>query len=532
MILVIAAVLGCGALWVGNSDGPEALALPTVAVRRGPMRISIARDGEIKAEKQQVINNELRWEVIIEEVVGEGKRVKKGETVIRFRCDELEDAIENQGMRTQTADDNSQAAVTDYVIKKMQLDSRLRKAKQGVDDARADLKKYKEAEQPQQVADAKADIQLAERDLMLAEHKLQSKLKINADPELNRPYSQNEIDADRLAVDRLKLALRKAQTAKSILEQYTHPRKLRDLTTAVEDAREELTSADAERKTQLQLAKTKRDSAALQLKNQREQMKELEEDRDTKLNVVAKESGLVVYETRRRPWHRPITVAVGETIRPRQQLIIIPDSNTLVVRTQVYEAVREQVSEGLPVQIRLDARAGAVLTGKVSRVAVLPDSQNPWLSPGVKVYPTTVEFDGGVTDLDLKPGMTCDVEVILAELPDVLSVPIAAVFTDDETTYCYRVGPTGRPERAAAKIGRSSETRVQILSGLDEGDRVLLAPPPGETFKPKRKAEEPKSPTTLPAGVSNGNGPQRGAGRGRGRAAGSRRQPASRPAAK
>jgi len=243
---------------------------------------------------------------------------------------------------------------------------------------------------------------------------------------------------------------------------------------------------------------------------------------------VAEESGLVVHETRRRPWHRPITLAVGEKINPRQQLMIIPDMTTLQVETKVYEAVRDQVREGLPALIRLtrqEAKDNATLTGWVHEVAPLPDSQNPWLSPGVKVFPTIIKFPDLKQTEGLTPGMTAQVEIILAELPDVLSVPIAAVFSEAEETYCYKT-ENGKHSRVPVKIGRSSETRVQILSGLGEDDAVLLAPPPGA--KPTKKVKErPKTPpiatrpattrpgptTTRPAGGSQGEGGRRRGGR-------------------
>jgi len=158
-------------------------------------------------------------------------------------------------------------------------------------------------------------------------------------------------------------------------------------------------------------------------------------------------------------------------------------------------------------------------------VAVLPDSQNPWLSPGVKVYPTVVSFDEDLSGLDLKPGMTCDVEIILAELPDALSVPIAAVFSDNESTYCYRLGPDGKAKRTAIKIGLTSETRAQVLSGLAEGDKVLLVPPPGEKPAPRRKKRKPQQSPTTPVAMPAAAGTARPSPRGRRPALGSQGRP-------
>ena len=363
------------------------------------------------------------------------------------------------------------------------------------------VKKYVEGEWDQQRDEAESSILIAEGDLKLALDKLESKLKINRDPALNQPYSESEIEAEKLSVERLKLALTKAKTTKDLLIKYTHPRALRDLKTAIADARLDLEITEVDADTKNRLAAAAKASADVRLAKREARLKELKEDA-AKLHVVAEEAGLVVHETRRRPWHRPITLAVGEKISPRQQLMIIPDMTTLQVETTVYEAVRDQVYEGLPALIRLtrqEAKNNAVLTGTVHEVAPLPDSQNPWLSPGVKVFPTIVKFTDMKQTEGLTPGMTAQVEIILAELPDVLSVPIAAVFSEGEDTYCYRT-EDGKHKRVPVKIGRSSETRVQILSGLDEDEEVLLAPPPGA--KPTKKLKErPKMPAiaTRPA---------------------------------
>ena len=516
-VLVIAAAAGGVAIFKGMLTDPVELdplrdvdvsELPSAVVERGPMTATITESGEIVAEKSQVIKNELRWDAEIEEIVTEGTTVKNGELLIKFKCDELEDAIENAELSVRQGDDAHKAAVTGEELQKMTMDTKVRKAELAVEDAKNDLKKYEEAEWPQKRDDAKADIKLAESDLKLAEHKLQSKLKINADPELNTPYSQNEIDADRLTVERLKLARQRVQTQKDILEEYTHPRTLRDLKNAVTDADLLLLAANAEHEKQLKLARSGVELAEHQLKQRKERLEELIEDREERLVVKAKEPGLVVFETRRRPWHRPITVAVGEKINPGQQLMIIPDINTLVFKTQVYEAVqetvRDKVAGGLPAVIRLDARRTENFAGKVTKVASLPDSQNPWLSPGVKVYPTTVTFGKDVTGLGLKPGMTGDVEVTLDELDDVVSAPIAAVFSDGEETFCYHV-EGNRARRATIRIGLTSSTRVQILGGLEAGARVLLVPPPGvkhHATKKKPKGDE----IAPPGGNGNGNG--------------------------
>ena len=524
VLLVVAAVVVVVLAGGGGGEGEE---LPTARAVRGTMLVSITETGEVKAGKRKVISNDLNWSVDIVELAPQGALVQKGDTIIRLECEDLMVAITDQELLLQSAEDADLVATKQVLLTKKEMAAEVSKAKTAVVDAENDLKKYVEGEWGQQRDEAEANIMIATGALTLAEDKLESKRKINRDPALNEPYSKSEIEAEELSVERLKLALKKAVTAKELLLKYTHPRTLRDLKIAISDATLDLEITEVDADTKGRLADAAKKSADVRLAKRKARLKELKEDA-AKLHVVAEEAGLVVHETRRRPWSRPITLAVGEKINPRQQLMIIPDMTTLQVETTVYEAVRDQVYEGLPALIRLtrqEAKNNTVLTGMVYKVAPLPDSQNPWLSPGVKVFPTVVKFTDLKLTEGLTPGMTAQVEIILAELPDVLSVPIAAVFSEAEETYCYKT-EHGKHSRVPVRIGRSSETQVQILSGLAENDLVLLAPPPGA--KPTKKAKErPKTPAiatrpattrpaptaTRPASGSRGEGGRRGGGR-------------------
>ena len=478
----VAAVL---AVWVLGGSSTAQEVQPTAAVVRGPMVVSITEMGEVKAEQRKTIANELNWSVTIKEVAPEGRIVQKGDTIIRLECQELTDSITDQEITVQNMQDNYLTANKNAVVTKKTQDSRVRKAVQAVEDAKNDIKKYEEGDGPQKLREADSAIRLAESDVKLAEHKLQSKIRINEDPELNKPYSQNEIDAETLNFERLKLALVRAQTDKEMLEKYNHPRTLRDRQFAVLDADLTLECTRLEAETQIRLSEAAEVSAKMRQNKQEGRLKTFKQDAE-KLHIVAAEPGLVVHETRRQPWNRPVTVAIGERIQPGQQLMIIPDMTTLSVETRVYEPMREQVKLGMPATIRLDAKRGRVLNGTVSKIAPLPDSQNPWLSPGVKVYPTMIKFNEEVTDL--KPGMTAEVEIIINRLPDVLSVPIAAIFVDGEATFCWRAWANKPPERVAVTVGATNETHAQVLTGLCQGDLVLLAPPSGSADGGKFKS--------------------------------------------
>ena len=169
-------------------------------------------------------------------------------------------------------------------------------------------------------------------------------------------------------------------------------------------------------------------------------------------------------------------VQVGEKVNPRQQVIVIPDLTTLVVQTKVSEACYSQVHPGQKAFVKLDAMPDKPLTGTVLKVAPMPDRQNPWLNPNVKFFVVSVKLDE--QPQGLKPNMNAQVELELARMSSVVQVPIAAVFTEQEQTYCYRVDGA-LVCRAPIKIGRMNKERVEVLTGLDAGQTVMLAPPEG-----------------------------------------------------
>jgi len=311
---------------------------------------------------------------------------------------------------------------------------------------------------------------------------------------LEGTYSDNDIEAEKLKVQQLENSWEKAKLELAKLEKYEHGRQVQKLKDAVADAKLGLKRAELEAKNQVLIAEADEQAKKRTYEMRKKKLDELRED-ERKLTVKAEKSGLVVYDTARRRWETPIRLSVGEKINPRQQLMVIPDMNTLQIKTKVYEAMIDQVAVGIPAYIRLDAKPDMTFNGKVKKVAPLPDSQNRWLNPGVKVFNVIVEFENTVEDL--KPGMTAQVELVLAKLADVLSVPVAAVFTEQEKTFCYRLNG-GRPERVNVKVGRMNDKRVEIVSGLAKGDRVLLAPPSGGSVGDEGASEA--LPVATPAG--------------------------------
>jgi hypothetical protein len=118
------------------------------------------------------------------------------------------------------------------------------------------------------------------------------------------------------------------------------------------------------------------------------------------------------------------------------------------------------------------------IPGRVVESSPLPKSTGPhWLKTGTKAYDLHVGVDwekyGLTPGENLRPGMGGKVTLVLDEIENALTVPVLSVYNKKDRYYCKKM-TGGSPVETEIEIGKMNESRVQILSGLAEGDKVLL----------------------------------------------------------
>lgn len=96
-------------------------------------------------------------------------------------------------------------------------------------------------------------------------------------------------------------------------------------------------------------------------------------------------------------------------------------------------------------------------------------------------------IDGEVEKL--KPGMTAVVEINVEVLHNVISVPIQALVQRGKDTWCY-VSTKGNVEKRLVKLGKTNDKYVEIMSGLEEGEAVILNPSAVLESAPESFSEE------------------------------------------
>jgi RND family efflux transporter MFP subunit len=153
--------------------------------------------------------------------------------------------------------------------------------------------------------------------------------------------------------------------------------------------------------------------------------------------------------------------------------------NVLRLRIPVPEEVAAHVHTGTPADIRVQA-TGEHFTGKVTR---LTDSFDR------STRTEQVEVDVKNPDYRLSPGMYADVVLQLDRHADALTVPAQAVTRNHNDTTVLLVNPQNRVEVRNIQTGLEDPNRIEVLSGLREGDRVIIgslgAYQAGERVTPK-----------------------------------------------
>ena len=151
-------------------------------------------------------------------------------------------------------------------------------------------------------------------------------------------------------------------------------------------------------------------------------------------------------------------------------VMTIGDIEQVFVRGKVDEADIGRVRLDQPARIRVETFKDKVFNGKVTQISPMGVEKDNVTNFEVRV---SIDNPGKA----LKANMTANAEIVLEEHADALIVPEAAISYDaQKNAFVEVVAPatrTGR-KKIAVKLGVGNGTRIQILDGLKQGDKVIL----------------------------------------------------------
>ncbi len=473
-VLVVVAIIGGGVVWLtvvrGSDKSTQDVA--TFTAKRGPMTISVVESGTIKARDQVIIKNEVEGRTSIITLVREGTHVKKGEVLVELDASTLQDNKIDQEIRVQNTKATYLNANENLAIVSSQADSDVNEAALAVEFAQQDLRKYELGQYPKDVNEVNKRITLAKEELKRAQDTLDWSNKLFQEKYL----SETEKTADEIAVKRKQLEVDLAEGDLKLLQDFTYPRQIRQLKSDVQQAVSALDRV--KRKADADKRQAQADLTAKEAEYARQQQK-LQKilDQLTKTTIPAPSDGLVVYATSTKGGFASMMkepLAEGQQVVEKQELIYLPMSASTMAEVGVHEASLAKVRVGQPAIVTVETLPGKRFLGTVGLVAPLPDSTGMFLNPDLKVFNTQIYLD--TDDPALRSGMTCRAEIIVEQYEDAVYVPMQAVTraAGDPMVYVQE-GKSVVPRKV--EIGLDNNRMIRIVSGLKEGEAVVLDPP-------------------------------------------------------
>jgi HlyD family secretion protein len=232
---------------------------------------------------------------------------------------------------------------------------------------------------------------------------------------------------------------------------------------SLDKAKEQLANFEASYDSQMKLSEISRSQNEIALKRMQGDL--------AVLSVDAPLDGVVIYGDN---WQANRRYQVGDMAFPGMPVIILPDLSSMQVNGFVYDTELQFLSPGLGCEVRLDAVPGKSWHGKVHSLTSVATRKG--FATTQKVFKAVIKLDS-VNLESMKPGMTARAEALLSMAAGVTAVPRQNLGLDPQGRY-YVLKDTGSktpPVVAQVKTGVFGDQMVQIVSGVEVGDRILPA---------------------------------------------------------
>lgn len=458
---------------------PKIEVLSTAPVSKGMLEITIVERGNLESANNVTLSCMVEGEsgTGILKIVDEGARVIGGQVLVELDSSRLKNDLTSQQIKVEEASASRTQAEEELKIQDSQNQSDIADAELKLEIAKLDLEKYEDdrGEYTQKENEQKGQVQIAQEDLTRSIEKLRYQERMIA-----KGYAtQTELDADRIAEKKARIALAAAEEKLHVLQNFERKRQLSELRANVKDYERELVRVKQKAANAMVQKQADFKAKDLTFTVEKEKYEKLQRQIEACI-IKAPRDGLVVYANNRSGGFRGASneplIYEGAKVRERQAIINLPDITRMQVNARIHESKISMVRDGLPVTVHVDARPGEVFNGVVDSVSTVPMSAN-WPNVNLKEYLCYIKLTDSVEKVSaLKPGLTAEVEIVIDRADGVLMAPVQSFVERGGQQFAFIQREDGTIERRKVKVGRSSEDKTEVLEGLEDGDRVVQTP--------------------------------------------------------
>ena len=513
-LLTIPAIVGCGRSKPQQATTDAATAGTPVLVEaatRGSLRDEIVLTGTAEADQDSTINAEVAGNVAAV-YVRVGDRVSAGQSLVRLDTDLASAQLAQSAAMVRSAqarqsqskvnvrltDQSTQVAVrqaeigveaareqlkkaqNSYDLTRNQTENGVAQAQTVLDSARATLKDVQAGSRAQEIAQAQAALDQAKASLRQAQSDYNRQKALLAAgavsaqqldaAQTNLEVAQGRADAAAQALSLAKegargeqvrlaeLGVQQAQQALQLAESrrdqvLVAERDVHAAESALSNAQQQLAYARAQRQ-QVAIQQQEAQAAAASV-GQARAGEQYASTNLTKLYIRAPFSGQVAERL----------IEPGAGAGTSTALIRLVSLQPMKVTAQVSELQVARLHVGQTAQCTVDGLPGRVFPGRIARLS-------PAAIVGQRTYTAQIRVDNAQNLI--KPGMFCRTQIVLATVADAVVVSRDALVENGTQRQVYAV-EGGKVVIRPVEVGARSDGSLQILSGVKEGDQLVVS---------------------------------------------------------
>ncbi|QEG37296.1 efflux RND transporter periplasmic adaptor subunit [Bythopirellula goksoeyrii] len=443
-------------------------------VKSKPLKIEEELSGIfVASDMQEIAVRPDAWSrFVVLEAVAHGTEVKKGELLVRFDDESIDDRLADESIELRLNELSLMLAEEETPREEKMLDLAFREAERNYEQLVEDHKYYQNTDRPFAVRIAKYRFDSAKEDLESQKEELAQLKKMYEADELTEETEAIVLRRQEFEVNTAELMMELQTASRDYTMDVTLPRNDLTYITALEAARISLEKARTARELGISRGKY-----------------ELEQKREARARSVRKNADLLsdrALMELRSPvdgtvyYGRCVDGKWGEintlssklvpygTIPPNTVIMTIVEQRPLYVISELSEKDFSEFKVGLDTVITPTADEDIEITGTVKSLSGIPSAS--------RKFEMQFELDKSEFPEWLVAGMSCKAKVTTYEKKDALQIPKDLVQTDKEdekTKYVMvLVEDEEDPQRREIKVGHTKGDMVEILEGLVEGDKI------------------------------------------------------------
>jgi membrane fusion protein (multidrug efflux system) len=141
----------------------------------------------------------------------------------------------------------------------------------------------------------------------------------------------------------------------------------------------------------------------------------------------------------------------------------LDDNSTIFSDIKVPESYAPFIKKGLPVEARVSSYKDKIFLGEIDFISSRINADTRSLLARIKINNNNLELlSGSLLEITVK-----------FNLRDSLSVPDTSIMMEGEKSYIYTVSDENIANKTEVQIGLRGDSKVEILSGINEGDQIV-----------------------------------------------------------